>query len=565
MSNFKYMTSAQRRYFWEKSYSRLIRICNKSFTPILINNPQCMGDAYNSALLTKGITLTADIEFDNVIRESRNDELLAAFEELRNVRTALNKCYNKPIAERPEGETERLEKRAEELENILINGSKEYRDFTEYLKVEWQNVRDALGDNEVAIEFLAAENLADTTATPYYGALVLRKGWEAPKFVELTKADALKQHYMESVKSYDGVENLMPQMYYGPKSKELYTLIWSKLEQYINKGDKVFFAADGLLHQMNIELFHDSTGVRANEKYSLYRVSSTREVYLKKATIEKSRAVLYGGLQYDVNVNTLKQESAKHQHKGNKVVYGFNVSEAKRSGLESLQELPATKTEIDGIADTCRIYKVTPKIYTATVGNEESFKALSGKKTPILHIATHGFFLKNEEVDKQEFFRHMQLDNNGPRKPDNSLKRSGLIFAGAQTAWKGDAVPEGVDDGILLAEEISTMDLSGTDLVVLSACETGLGEITSEGVFGLQRAFKKAGVKTLIMSLWKVDDEATSLFMRSFYAHWLEGKSKHDAFALAQKTVREYKDATHDFSNPKYWAAFIMLDDYEKR
>lgn len=143
-----------------------------------------------------------------------------------------------------------------------------------------------------------------------------------------------------------------------------------------------------------------------------------------------------------------------------------------------------------------------------------------------------------------------------PQKPDNSLKRTGLILAGGQKAWLGEAIPDNVEDGILLAEEIASMDLTGTDLVVLSACETGLGEITSEGVFGLQRAFKKAGVQTLIMSLWKVDDGATSLFMQTFYKHWFEGETKHEAFAAAQKTVRENKD----YSNPYYWAGFIMLD-----
>ena len=139
-------------------------------------------------------------------------------------------------------------------------------------------------------------------------------------------------------------------------------------------------------------------------------------------------------------------------------------------------------------------------------------------------------------------------------QPDNSLKRSGLILAGAQKAWLGEPIPDDVEDGILLAEEIATMDLTGTDLVVLSACETGLGEITSEGVFGLQRAFKKAGVQTLIMSLWTVEDEATSLFMREFYKQWLGGKSRHDAFIATQKFMQ------NKYADPYYWAGFIMLD-----
>ena len=224
-----------------------------------------------------------------------------------------------------------------------------------------------------------------------------------------------------------------------------------------------------------------------------------------------------------------------------------------RAGWKSL---PATKTEVDAISNMLESHKIGVKTYTGVVGNEESFKSLSGKKIPIIHLATHGFFYKNDDVNKKPFLEQICMESQNYFKPDNSLKRSGLILAGAQRAWAGEQIPSNVEDGILLAEEIAAMDLSGIDLVVLSACETGLGEITSEGVFGLQRAFKKAGVQTLIMSLWKVDDNATSLFMQTFYKHWLDGKSKHEAFSIAQSTVSD----NESYSNPYYWAAFIMLD-----
>ena len=134
------------------------------------------------------------------------------------------------------------------------------------------------------------------------------------------------------------------------------------------------------------------------------------------------------------------------------------------------------------------------------------------------------------------------------------LLRSGLILSGGNSAWLGKEVPEGIEDGVLTALEISTMNLSGTDMVVMSACETGLGDITSDGVFGLQRAFKMAGVQTLVMSLWKVDDNATSLMMQTFYEHLLSGMSKREAFSLAQTAVRA------KYLDPYYWAGFVMLD-----
>ena len=137
------------------------------------------------------------------------------------------------------------------------------------------------------------------------------------------------------------------------------------------------------------------------------------------------------------------------------------------------------------------------------------------------------------------------------------LQRSGLLFAGANIALRGHSkkLPAYVQDGILTAKEISLLDLRGAELVILSACETGKGEISTEGVFGLQRAFKMAGAQSILMALWPVSDEATQLMMTEFYKHWVAEKmSKRDAFLNARKAVRE------QYPEPRYWASFILLD-----
>jgi len=145
-------------------------------------------------------------------------------------------------------------------------------------------------------------------------------------------------------------------------------------------------------------------------------------------------------------------------------------------------------------------------------------------------------------------------------KEDLSLSRSGLFLAGASSGLDPEQrkyIPDGVDDGILTAKEISRMDFKGLDLVVLSACQTGLGEVTSEGVFGLQRGFKKAGAQTIVMSLWNVSDKPTRELMTEFYRNLVSGKSKREAFILAQDKIRlKYID-------PKMWAGFIMIDGIE--
>jgi len=188
-------------------------------------------------------------------------------------------------------------------------------------------------------------------------------------------------------------------------------------------------------------------------------------------------------------------------------------------------------------------------------GNEESFKRLSGTSASIIHLATHGFFLDDVENENQSDILQQIGDSRGQRAFENPLLRSGLLMAGGNRAWTGVDVIDGIEDGILTAEEIAQMNLVNTQLIVLSACETGLGEANSaEGVFGLQRAFKLAGVETLIMSLWQVPDDATAELMSAFYQLWLSGKTKSEAFAEAQRQVRE------KYEKSFYWAGFVMMD-----
>ena len=141
---------------------------------------------------------------------------------------------------------------------------------------------------------------------------------------------------------------------------------------------------------------------------------------------------------------------------------------------------------------------------------------------------------------------------------DKALTRSGLLFAGAQNSFEGKEIPSDVEDGILTAKDISRMDLRGTDLVVISACQSGLGEVTGDGVFGLQRGFKKAGAQSIVMSLWEVDDDATRVMMTSFYENLAKGRSKYEAFREAQKYLRKYDKGKYD--SPEYYAAFVLLD-----
>lgn len=408
-------------------------------------------------------------------------------------------------------------------------------DFLSFLNIDWYDVQISVTQIDVAIEFVKS-SMDDN-----YYCLILRQLDSVPIVIKLATSAEL-----------ESLINIDPKIDYSITiNKKGYELIWNKLEPYLGDVENIFFSPAGLLHQMNIEVFQDANGKRANEKWNLHRVSSTRELCMEKPEIELSSAALYGNLTYEMDSTAMVAQSRAYRRADSYTpTRGFVKDSTMRAGWG---KLPATKSEILNIQSAMQANSIETTVYTLDEGTEESFKALSGKKTPIIHIATHGFFYKNEGITNKKFFETLTMTQNY-NQHDNSLKRSGLILAGAQKAWLGEPIPNDVEDGILLAEEIATMDLTGTDLVVLSACETGLGEITSEGVFGLQRAFKKAGVQTLIMSLWRVDDEATSLFMKTFYKEWLGGKSKYDAFVATQTFMQS------QYADPYYWAGFIMLD-----
>lgn len=543
---FQAMTERQREYFWNTNVSHILTSSYSNYTAVLADDAAAMTTSYDAMLLSKGLLLNYNIEFDRIIRESGDKELIALLDEMKLYRAELNQIYALPDAKRDHERMKRLEEGVEACEQILIEHSQEYARYTSRNSIDlhWYDIQEALGEGEVAVEFMAA---TETVDEPYYAALVLRKEWREPRFVYLCKASEIEELHSHG-----------QEIYSGELSAKLYDKIWGALEPHIKDGESIYFAPAGVLHQINIEVLQDSKGERANTRYKPARLSSTREIWIRQhrqQPPEEERnivAVLYGDLKYDMDTESILRVSRQIRGGGQMVAHrGFDPSPQRR---DQIAELPATALEIQSITATLAERDIPSRVLSRAQGNEESFKALSGHSPTILHIATHGFFFRNEEAADLPFYRamaHSELHKTDP----SPLRRSGLILSGGERAWLGEELPAEVEDGILLAEEIATMDLRNVELVVLSACDTGLGEITSEGVFGLQRALKMAGVESIMMSLWKVEDQATALFMQRFYSEWMGGRSKREAFAEAQRSVREeYSSA------PEMWAAFILLD-----
>ena len=178
----------------------------------------------------------------------------------------------------------------------------------------------------------------------------------------------------------------------------------------------------------------------------------------------------------------------------------------------------------------------------------------------VLHLATHGFFLRDQTLDPDRGQWGRLRDESGMLRAElsNALLRSGLTMAGVNTFLHGGRLPEEADNGLLTALDVTRTNLLATELVVLSACLTGLGEVEAgEGIFGLQRAFALAGAKTLVMSLWSVPDKATRNLMTEFYRRLLEGEGKADALLNAQASLRQ----TKMYGDPFYWGAFVCQGD----
>lgn len=282
----------------------------------------------------------------------------------------------------------------------------------------------------------------------------------------------------------------------------------------------------------------------------LYRLTSTRQLLAQTAPAANGKVLACG------NVNFNKASESTTSSTNDESAYYF----LKTFDVQ-LAELPGTKAEVEAIRDCYDRHNVV--LLTDTLATESDAVRMAAKY-PIVHFATHGYFIgtMSEGTDLK------------PADYDESMSQNGLILAGANTSIASDDFDPSGHDGILSAREVSQLDLSNVQLIVLSACQSGEGYMTGDGVYGLQRGLKNAGVKAMIVSLWSVDDEATSLLMQSFYAH-LATDDIHTAFHKARRelidtrkeTFRQFDarrlktvESAPSFDFPEFYNAFILID-----
>lgn len=505
--------------------------------------------AYDNELFLKGLLLHSSSTIKHSVYGSGDTLLITQYEQLCQLKNLMNKLDEDAAAASLK---EQYQQQAEQLEKQLTRSSAAFRNNEDVWHVDWKSIRDHLQIGEVAIEFSRVPVDEDTTQ---YVALILRKDNDYPIFVPLFDERNLLAKLNVSSTPSAYADSLFNYAYNGGY---LSHLIWGNILPYIKRGETIFFAPAWLLHQIAIENLPYNSEQTMGDVYNMVRLSSTRELVLPKPTVSYTRAALHGGIKYNTHPEELSIEHKKYET-SNLPSYnrGYTPKDAKRSVA---LDLPGTKKEIKDIQEILNKAHIQVQCKSAENATEESFKVLSGTHQNIIHLATHGFYWSDTTAQGQKFFKQWRAfiaDDYDGAKAIDPLNRCGLLFAGANTALAGhrERLNEGVEDGILTANEISTLDFRDADIVVLSACETGLGDITGEGVFGLQRAFKMAGAQTIIMSLWKVDDKATQLLMTEFYRNWMDRKqAKREAFRNAQNYVRR------KYTSPVFWAGFILLD-----
>ncbi|MFT3703118.1 MAG: CHAT domain-containing protein [Agriterribacter sp.] len=521
---------------------RIKEVSDKPYHFLLrYKNSEIISAVYNSRLFASGIGLQNTRTLYENMAQSKDSTLATLWKNYLQQKASYTKLMLTPAAQRNTN-MDSVDVTLNQQEKNILRRSADYRNMKEKLSVKWQDVQSHLQPGEAAIEFVRFNrtfNLYDDTKadTFLYAALLVRPEDKAPQFVVLCEEKQL----IAGIKKfpYKAMINSRGEQQEGNAENVtniLFKLLWQPLEPYLIHTKGIYFSPDGILHRVAFSAIPYSKHQLLCDKYQLIQLTSTRQVALRETkTTAPVSIAMFGGINYSHQSIDTGSEMYANSYNKNRGV-----------DLDSFSYLPHTLKEINTIKTEAEALQKHALVFTADNATEAAFRNLGGNNSPeAIHFATHGFTLPDSSSQTSHAGAFFKASH-------NPLLRCGLIMAGGNKGWKGTATVN-EDDGILTGLEISSVQLPNTQLAVLSACETGLGKIEgSEGVFGLQRAFKLSGVNYVMASLWQVPDKETAEFMETFYSCWLGGKTIRDAFFNTQQMMRK-KYA------PYYWAGFTLV------
>ncbi len=508
--------------------------------------PAILGEVYDHQINTKAVIMLSTEKVKQGIKSMNDASLLKQFEEWQALKEQIAKLYGQ------RGDSQSIDSLvnvANAYEKELTRKSSAFAAQYIRKKYSWLDVQKALKPGEVAIEVIRFANYKPdnggsfTNDIQYAFLLVSAQTKTQPDIILLNNGNELETKFMNFYRNSIRFQQEDPYSY-----KNYFEPLADYLQK--NKIQKVYLSSEGVYNQLNLNSIKNPfTQKYILDEYDIHLINNTRE--LASAIPDKrvgQAPVLLGFPKFN-----LEESGSKKVAETRGVSRGVSrggITRGFRGGLlrymrgeeDGISVLPGTEKEINEIS---ALFQEKPQVFMEVQAAEHIVKEVNNPR--VLHIATHGYFLEDEAV---------ATDANQSQYIANPLLKAGLILAGAENFLLTGELNESGDDGILTAYEAMNLNLDDTDLVVLSACETGLGQVKNgEGVYGLQRAFRLAGTKNIVMSLWSVDDEATQELMSLFYKEMLSGKTQHEAFRLAQQQLKQ------KFKQPFYWGAFIMVGE----
>lgn len=485
--------------------------------------------ALHNQILLKSLLGKKAAKLQQQVYGSNNPEYITLFKEWI---TAKNTLINNSKSADPVYDDNDLIRKVSGIEAALKS---KFSSFAKSEAVTFDRLKESLNDKEAAIDiFKAYEWINDSTHIIRYGAIIIKKSNLNPELHIYTDGKGMEEKSF--TKYSDAIENQLADTL-------SYTVFFKDLKKYLNGINKLFISPDGVFQKINLASLYDTRSKKyVHEEFEIYNTANVSSIVNKNSmpVNDKREAALFGYPDYDYDFK-------KHQTSVNG---NENGAVAKRYGLNNLSKLPGTKKEVEEIAKELKAKAWNVNIFTEELASEENLRNI--KSPNVLHIATHGYYLKDVETADKLFlgFESKNLKRNG-------FLRSGIILAGVGPSTSDSLNSNSENDGIFSAYEASLLNLSKTELVVLSACQTGLGDnMGSQGVAGLQRSFAIAGAKNIIMSLWPVDDDATKMLMTEFYKNYAISRNIESSFRQAQMLVKD------KYQHPYYWAAFVLLKTF---
>jgi len=521
---FEAMSDAEKTKFWAEIQPKFITFYN--FAAKYQNEiPEISSYVYNYHIQTKALLLNSSRKVKNRILSSENTQLIIKYQELQDMKSYISKLYtltNEELNERKIN-LDSLIDVSENLEKELTNLSSDYKLTSEQKKLTYYSISQTLNDIDAVVEIIRVEKYSNLKITDsiFYIALVIKKQQKLPEMTVFEEGNKMETDYISQY--HKAIMN-------GKKMEVFYGYFWEKIEKLTSKQTNIYLSVDGIYNQLNVNTIQYPDGNYLIDKKLVYYLTNSKDVIELKQNLEvkdnvwERTAVLIGFPDYNLGMPE-----------------GFSV----------VSLLPGTKVEVENLNKIMLNNKWTTSLLMQKDATETALKKIDNPY--VLHIATHGYFLETSKINDEE---NRSFGVEPTRALENPLLRSGILLAGADKTMLNFNVDDNKssDDGILNAYEAMVLNLDKTKLVILSACQTGLGDIkTGEGVYGLQRAFQIAGAQTIITSLWAVSDDGTQDLMTAFYKNWLSSGNEYEAFrkaALEIKTKYKY---------PYYWGAFVLV------